>query len=377
MVAQKAKHTMRNVEYEAYAQSVLDNSDLVGEQYETLYDDLMLGKEEYANSDKKTRDLKLRDLTAMAGDYDDYKTLREEVAINLDDYSPAWQDGPEGQEYLKILKGDGKYLKNNNGRIGIEVDGEWRSISSIKQEIDANKIDKTAIDELEAFRIKEESSEEEFDRQKTRTSIMNSFVSKKSYNSLINDEIAPNKVFKVDLLESLMNNTYGDLGITDADFEGVEGVNSDGIIDADEAENIFAHLENDEPAMKNVLADYYTSYIQNNGGGGGNNDTTAINESYGYTNEQAKQNQAILVENGYDIEEDGVWGPKSQEAWEEHKGSDLNEGESGDMVDVLTMNDRANQLVEEGLIEKPKSRADLIKANERWEELYGEEEDYS
>ena len=65
MVAEKAKHTMRNAEYETYAQSVLSNSDLVGDQYEALYDDLMSGKQGYADSDKKTRDIMVRDLSLI------------------------------------------------------------------------------------------------------------------------------------------------------------------------------------------------------------------------------------------------------------------------------------------------------------------------
>ena len=109
---QIAKHTVRNAEYDAFAQSVLDNSDLVGEQYEALYDEIQAGKTDFANADVKTRNLMRRNLGAMAGDYADYKALREDVAINLDDYSPMFTNGPEGKEYLKILKGDGKSLIN-------------------------------------------------------------------------------------------------------------------------------------------------------------------------------------------------------------------------------------------------------------------------
>ena len=44
---QIAKHTVRNAEYDVFAQSVLDNSDLVGEQYEALYDEIQAGKTDY------------------------------------------------------------------------------------------------------------------------------------------------------------------------------------------------------------------------------------------------------------------------------------------------------------------------------------------
>lgn len=267
MASVKAKHTIRNAKYDAYSESVLDNSDLVGEQYEALYDELALGKEDFANADKKSRDLQIRDLKAMAGDYADYKALREDVAINKDDLSPAFTNSPEGEMYLDILKGDGKNLVKKNGRIGIEVEGEWKSISSIKQSLDGNKIDTASIDQLEAFRIKTQADDDDFDFNKTRTTLMNSMVSKGKYKSLINDEIIPGRIFRNDLIESLTDKSYSDLGITEEDLLEVEGVNISDGIDAEEAETIATHLEQDEIEMKEVLADYYTTYVGNNGGG--------------------------------------------------------------------------------------------------------------
>ena len=329
MAGVKAKHTIRNAEYDAFAESVLDNSDLVGEQYEALYDDLALGKEDFANADKKSRDLQIRDLKAMAGDYADYKALREDIAINKDDLSPAFTNSPEGEMYLDILKGDGKNLVKKNGRIGVEVDGEWKSISSIKQSLNDNKIDKTSIETLEAFRIKTQADEDDFDYDKTRTTMMNSMVSKGNYRSLINDEIIPGRIFRNDLIESLTSKTYSDLGITEEDLREVEGVNIDDGIDAEEAETIAGHLEQDKTEMNEVLTDYYTSYIQNNGGssrpsgsgGSGSQDHESVTDIDGnpVANEKVWSNrQQTLINEGYDIEADGQWGPKSQEAWEDY-----------------------------------------------------------
>jgi hypothetical protein len=263
---QIAKHTVRNAEYDAFAQSVLDNSDLLGEQYEALYDEIQAGKTDFANADVKTRNLMRRNLGAMAGDYADYKALREDVAINLDDYSPMFTNSEQGQEYLKILKGDGKRLINKDGRIGIEVNGEWKSISNIKQDLNANKIDRTSIDALEAFRIKEQDSTKPFNKSKTRASIMNSLVSKGSYNSLRNDEIAPGKIFINDLRDMLSKKTYGSLGITEKDLAGIKGVTPNNGLDAQEIENIITHLDGNKMLMKEIMADYYTNYIQDNDG---------------------------------------------------------------------------------------------------------------
>ena len=279
MAAVKAKHTVRNAEYDSFSESVLDNSDLVGEQYEALYDELALGKEDFTNADKKNRDLQVRDLKAMAGDYADYKALREDIAINKDDLSPAFTNSPEGEMYLGILKGDGKNLVKKNGRIGIEVEGEWKSISSIRQSLDGNKIDTASIDQLEAFRIKTQADDSDFDFNKTRTTLMNSMVSKGKYKSLINDEIIPGRIFRNDLVESLTSKTYSDLGITEEDLTEVEGVDISDGIDAEEAEAIAKHLEEDEIEMKEVLADYYTTYVGNNGKGSSDSSDYADDET--------------------------------------------------------------------------------------------------
>jgi hypothetical protein len=263
---QIAKHTVRNAEYDAFAQSVLDNSDLLGEQYEALYDEIQAGKTDFANADVKTRNLMRRNLGAMAGDYADYKALREDVAINLDDYSPMFTNSEQGQEYLKILKGDGKRLINKDGRIGIEVNGEWKSISNIRQDLNANKIDRTSIDALEAFRIKEQDSTKPFNKSKTRASIMNGLVSKGSYNSLRNDEIIPGRIFINDLRDMLSKKTYGSLGITEKDLAGIKGVTPNNGLDAQEIENIITHLDGNKMLMKEIMADYYTNYIQDNDG---------------------------------------------------------------------------------------------------------------
>lgn len=369
-------------EWNKYAEDVLNNSDLVGDQYESLYNDVMAGKDDYANADKKEQDLMKRNLVAMAGDYDEYKTLREDVAINLDDYSPAFKVSPEGKAYLEILKGDGKKLIQQDGRLGIEVNGEFKSISSIKQELDQNKIDDTSIEALESYRIVAENSTKSFNRDQTRTKIKNNLVYKGSYNSLKNDEIIPGRIFREDLAKSLMEKTYRDLGVKDDDFKGIDGVNSDNVIDKVEAENIIQHLEQDEGQMKEIMADYYTNYIQQNA-----SDVIDPANNGGYTKEEAENLQQTLVDEGYDVEVDGRWGPKSQEAYDKFQKGISPSAQEGtaeeggsDFVSTATKMDRANQVFEAGLMEKPDGEltmADINKANEIWQENYGEAEDYN
>ncbi len=343
--AKSAQKAVLNAEWDKYAEDVLNNSDLVGDQYEALYDDVMAGKTDYANADKKERDLIKRNLTAMAGDYDEYKTLREDVAVNLDDYSPAFKSSPEGQAYLDILKGDGKKLTQQDGRLGIEVNGEFKSISSIKQELDQNKIDDTSIEALESFRVVAKDSTKPFNRESTKTDIMNNLVSKGNYNSLKNDEIIPGRIFIDDLAEKLMTQKYSDLGITDDDFEGVDGVNSDNVIDAQEADNIIAHLEKDKGQMKEILTEYYTNYIQQN-----SSKVIDPANNGGYTEEQARRTQQILLDEGYNVTVDGRWGPESQEAFEKFQqgiGPDSSDDatSSDDDVEVYDPNKKDSSII--------------------------------
>ena len=309
-----ADKKLANAEWDKFAEDVLNNSDLAGNQYESLYNDIMAGKGDYANADKKTKDLMKRNLVAMAGDYDEYKTLREDVAINLDDYSPAFKSSPEGQAYLDILKGEGKKLIQKDGRLGIKVNGKFKSISSIKQELNKNKIDDISIEALESFRIVAKDSTKPFDRENTERDIMNNLVSKGSYNSLKNDEIIPGRTFIEDLQEKLELNTYKDLGITDEyfkDSEGnlIEGVNSDNKITSVEAKNIIAHLEKDEDLMKKIMTEYYTNYIEQN-----SSNVIDPAKNGGMTKEQVINLQQDLIQEGFDLTADGIYGPKTIEA---------------------------------------------------------------
>ena len=327
MEVKAAEHTVRNEEWDKYAEDVLNISDLVGDQYEALYDDIMAGKSDFAGADKKTRDLMKRNLTSMASDYEDYKKLREDVAINLEDYSPAFTNSETGKAYLDILKGDGKKLIRKDGRIGIEVNGEFKSISTIRQELDKNKIDQTSIEALESYRVVARDSTKPFSYENTKTDIMNNLISKGSYNSLKNDEIIPGRIFRKDLAESLMNKTYSDLGINEETFADIENVNASDGINVEEAENIIRYLEQDQGAMKEVMADYYTRYIQQNA-----SDVIDPANNGGYTEEQARRIQEILVEEGYDIKVDGRWGPESQEAYEKFE-EGIPPGSSDDATD--------------------------------------------
>ena len=111
--------------------------------------------------------------------------------------------------------------------------------------------------------------------------------------------------------------------------------------------------------MNEVLTNYYTSYIQNNGkskeqvasAASSSIDKTAINARYNYTNEQALSNQRILKDEGFDIVVDGIWGPKSQEAWDKHTKSPRENFDFNDQGEFVPENNAKKNT------EKPESKS--------------------
>ena len=257
---EKDKVTKLSSEYEQYAQGVLDNSDLKGEEFSALYDDLMANKSSYISADKKGRAMQIRDLNVLAEDYDSYKSLREDVATNIDAMSPRFSNSVEGKKLITALSGDGKNLKPKDGKLGVEVDGEFMSISELKKYIQENKVDQGSKDALESFNIKV-ANNPNYNTKTTKALVQQQLISKGNLKSLAYDEMIPGRNFNIDLIESLVKKTYGDLGINDSDFDGIEGVDSSNGIDYEEAETIAYSLINDEALLKETLTDYYTTYI--------------------------------------------------------------------------------------------------------------------
>ena len=260
MQVEKAKYTKISNEFENYAQGVLDNSDLKGEEFSALYDDLMVNKSSYINADKRGRAMQIRDLNVLAQDYSSYKSLREDVAINIDSISPRFSNSIEGKKLIEVLSGDGKNLKPKDGKLGIEVDGEFMSINELKKYIKENTVDQGSRDALESFNIKV-ANNAYYNTKTTKALVQQQLISKGNLKSLAYDEMIPGRNFNIDLIESLVKKTYGQLGVDDSYFEGIQGVDASNGIDYEEAETIAYSLINDEALLKETLTDYYTTYI--------------------------------------------------------------------------------------------------------------------
>ena len=346
MVQEKAKSNKLNGEYEAYAQEVLNQSDLKGAEYSTLYDDLMSGKDDYLGGDKKSRAVKVRELGVMSEDYEAYKGIREDMALNMDKMSKRYSNSEEGSVLIKAMSGEGKNLETRDGRLGLEVGGEWKNMNELNILIEEGKIDEGSREALRAFEMLVIDSDT-YKTGTTKNKIRNDLVGKGKLKSLAYDEMIPGRDFYTDLIEDLSSaeTTYGDLGIQDSDFADYEGVDISDGIQPEEAKIIADALVEDEALLEETLTNYYTSYINKQHTNAfppevdegdivpddevfSSNEVDEMYEDYQASNAEAN-GQAVAVNadvEGGEVDTEGVWTPEggdseSTEVKEEDNGA--------------------------------------------------------
>lgn len=263
MMAEKQKSNKLSDEFESYAQGVLENSDLKGQEFESLYDNLMNNKQSYIDGDKKSRAMQIRDLNVLAQDYDSYRTLREGMAVNIDNMSPRFSNSEDGKKLIQALSGDGKNLKPKDGRLGLEVDGEWMAMQDLGKYLQENTVDQVSKDRLEALNLNAVSNSA-YNKSTTEARVRKDLVNADAnLKSMAYDEMIPGRNFHIDLIEDLIDKKYSDLGIDDSYFEGIKGVDASNGIDYEEAETIAYSLINDKPLLRETLTKYFSQHINN------------------------------------------------------------------------------------------------------------------
>ena len=99
-----------------------------------------------------------------------------------------------------------------------------------------------------------------FNRKATEHQIKTNLIGKSSnIKSLVYDEMIPGRIFYDDLIETAMNNTYGDLGINSKEVNIKDGVNEE------EAKIIIDELINNpdhEDLLKEEMLGYFTNYVE-------------------------------------------------------------------------------------------------------------------
>ena len=291
----------KNQEYQGYAQKVLDEAGhLPSSEYDALYDNLMEGKKGYLLGGNKGRALSIRDLNMKAQDYAEYKDLRLNLSeLSVGDnaegeaLSSYFSGTPEGQAYLDLLKDNSRLVQKvcpddepncaDKGRMGVMINGEWTSISTINQNIDKNLFDsgfKAGLGGLadkitEASLKVKEGENVEFPEGLIKQQLNTLLNDTSNRKSVAFDNMFGTTSFYQDLMQKIQSQDYASLGISQETIEALD--TNGGNVTPEDAQQIAMELINN-PQYANLanqeMINYFTGYLKQNWNNGVEGRTT-------------------------------------------------------------------------------------------------------
>ena len=220
--------------------------------------------------------------------------------------SKSFTNTEEGLALSKLLA-DPESIEIKDGVPGITVNGEFMDKDGINDYIKKNSMDTSFGEVMKAVDLKQgqareiEGDDYVFNRENVRNDIRMDIDQNANVRSLFEDNIYGNRNFKNDLIESLSNKTYSDLGVSQDMFNNADA-NSDNKLDEGEIDNLITSLKGNEPLLKDMLTDYYTDIIGQNYGA----NTKPLSES----DKNVNQSDENIEVSGGQIDEDGVYVPE-------------------------------------------------------------------
>ena len=176
-----------------------------------------------------------------------------------------------GQSLIESMQGAPIQQGNKLGYMITDNDGNERFMSSgdINRLIEEQSFDTVSQDVLSEYVSSQITESQnilpgengEFNYEMNSTNVRNNIVNKGNLRSLVMDEHIPGRSFYTDTQEMLMNNTYGDLGISSDDFEDPTPKTP---ITQDDARKITNSLLQDDNITKDYLTMYYTNFAEQN-----------------------------------------------------------------------------------------------------------------
>ena len=257
-------------EYDAFVQDIVNNgTSLSDSEYEDLYDQLQEGRDNYIFGSKKEKAMLTKNLNEQSKNYADYKVFVEDVATlagdDVNGLSAEFKSSEQGKLFLDAVSGKNKLTMDPNrgpdskNEIGVmNEDGEWQSLSALKQIAQDNTVDSTTRTNINSYaeNIRNKYSKLQqgqtipFNEQSIRQDI-DTFLSGAKKKSVAYDPMFGNTSFKDDLVEGLLSDKYY------REFEGLDPTPETSITPED-AELISRTLIND-PQYEN----FYNTEIQN------------------------------------------------------------------------------------------------------------------
>ena len=257
--------------------------DLTDKEYATLSEKYMNRKTDYAAAKSDTQGNMVKEMIKREVDADkQYLTkamdLKTNITSTLTDtnkfgHNPTAKLGSENAEFLSSISKGEIELSFKGKNAGYQMtNGTFMSVDEIQSQlIDANKLDETARKGVKAIiddSIRQAQDilpgqNSKFNYQKEFNNIKNKIVNNSNLNSLANDKIFGNRVFKEDLTSAISLGTYEKMGLTQDQVFGLDPT-KDGNISNEDALAITAEIMKNQDMLKDYLTEYFTKAVEQN-----------------------------------------------------------------------------------------------------------------
>ncbi len=295
MLNEKAKSDKANEEF----LTNIGNAKLDPTNSSKLIDATKADRELYINAKDPVEKQKiLNRINSQASDLSSIEGTITDIQDEKVKLSNSFTNTEEGLALSKLLA-DPESIEIKDGVPGITINGEFMDKDGINDYIKKNSMDTSFGEVMKAVDLKQgqarevEGDDYVFNRENVRNDIRMDIDQNANVRSLFEDNIYGNRNFKNDLIESLGNKTYSDLGISQDMFNNADA-NSDSKLDEGEIDNLITSLKGNEPLLKDMLTDYYTDIIGQN---------------YGANTKPLKGSDKVEVSE-VQIDEDGVYVPE-------------------------------------------------------------------
>ena len=257
--------------------------DLTDKEYAILSEKYMNRKMDYAAAKNDTQGNMVKEMINREVQADkQYLTkamdLKTNITSTLTDtnkfgHNPTAKLGAENAEFLSSISKGEIELSFKGKNAGYQMtNGTFMSVDEIQSQlIDANKLDETARKGVKA--IIDDSIRQaqdilpgqnpKFNYQKEFNNIKNKIVNNSNLNSLANDRIFGNRVFKEDITSAISLGTYEQMGLTQDQVFGLDPT-KDGNISNEDALAITAEVMKNQDMLKDYLTEYFTKAVEQN-----------------------------------------------------------------------------------------------------------------
>ena len=251
--------------------------------YKRLEKDLRIRRDKFIWSGKKDREMLMRELHTEKSEKDKSDELKKQLAKYVNDnksgLSNNWMASDQGESVLTALEGAPVYNEETD-EWEYEIlgdDGESTMMSSIDiaAMLKENLKDGGTQDLINTIVNSSANSADGslpndngiFQYDQNYRNVKNQVVGRGNYKSMVNDPdiLVDGRIFKEDLIEMIMDNTYGDLGIRDQKITRLDKKfgKEDGVTEGD-AMIIAEKLLEDERLGKKYLTTYVTNHLERN-----------------------------------------------------------------------------------------------------------------